>query len=121
MCLSLTGTYESGGWPADVVVVGIALDGVGRDVVEQARHQTSQDVPPALPVQKVDLASASSAMWRVRHHEAGQPRCRGCLRLVPAQLHLALLHTLHVQARGGQQIWEYVVLHRHRFCAQIVY
>lgn len=49
----LTGADERGGRLADVVVVGIAFDGEGGDVVQHTWRQASHDMGGPLPVQEV--------------------------------------------------------------------
>lgn len=49
----LTGADERGGRLADVVVVGIAFDGEGGDVVQHTWRQASHDMGGLLPVQEV--------------------------------------------------------------------
>lgn len=98
----LTSADECGGGLADVVPPGVAFGGEGGDVVEQPGHQAPHHVRGPVPVQVVGLADAA-AQWAVGDDEAAD-QAVGRFRLVPAQLHLVLLHTQHVETRRRQQV-----------------
>lgn len=100
----LTGAYKCSGGLADVIAVGVAFDREGGDVVQQARHQASHDVGGLVSVEEICFAIAA-AQWSVGDGKAADQAVGG-LRLVPAQLHLALLHTQDMETRGRQQVWE---------------
>lgn len=96
----LTGAYKCGGRLAHVV----AFDGDGGDVVQLTGHQASHDMGGLLPVQVVGFA-IGPAQGSIGDSKSAD-QALGGLRLIPAQLHLVLLHTEHVETGGRQQVWE---------------
>lgn len=100
----LTGADERGGRLADVVVVGIAFDGEGGDVVQHTWCQAAHDMGGLLPVQEVRFAVI--AAQRTISNDEATDQAVGRVWLIPAQLHLVLSQSHHMETRGWQQVWE---------------